>query len=480
MKEGEETKAQLRGKLEKLRRRVAKLEQAATDYKRTEKELQRSGEKYKLFFEQLSDALFLETPDGRILDINESACRLLGYEYEELTKMTVEDLVPSGQPAFLPAEIDEATREGRPMKTVNRHKNGTFVPVELSGRIFDIAGQTRLLVSLRDITKRVRMEKALKNSLKRFEDLALSSADWIWEVDKDGKYIYASGKVKQILGYEPEELIGKTPFELMPENEAERAGKAFRKIASEKKPIVDLENWNLTKAGENVYLLTNGVLVLDEKGELLSYRGVDKDITERKKAEEKLKLRFVNLAETVSRIFSLRNPYVAIHQQGTAKLARAVGEKMGLDKDRLQDLYIGSLLHDIGKAAIPEGILRKPGKLTEAEWGLIRTHPQRGYDILKDTNLPPLIAELALQHHERLDGSGYPDSLKGDKLSTEVRILAVCNVVNAMSLRHPYRLSRSKEEITEEIKNGKGTKYDSTVVDVLVEMIESGELELAG
>jgi PAS domain S-box-containing protein len=479
LKEGEETKAQLRGKLEKLRRRVAELEHAENERKRAGEALQEREEEYRLLFEQLSDALFLETLDGRILDVNESACQLLGYEYEELTKMTVEDLVPSGQPAFLPAEIDEATREGKPMKTVNRHKNGTLVPVELSGRILEIAGQTRLLVSLRDITERVRMEKALKNSLKRFEDVALSSADWIWEVDKDGKYIYVSGKVKQILGYEPEELIGKTPFELMPENEAERVGKAFRKIASEKKPIVDLENWNLTKAGEKVCLLTNGVPILDEKGELLSYRGVDKDITERVQAEEKLKLRFVNLAETVSRIFSLRNPYVATHQYGTAKLTRAVGEKMGLDENRLQSLYIGSLLHDIGKAAIPEGILRKPGELNEAERGLVRTHPQRGYDILKDADLPWPVAELALHHHERLDGSGYPNGLKGDELSMEVRILAVCNVVDAMSLRHPYRPARSKQEIIEEIKSGKGTRYDPNVVDVLVEMIENGELELA-
>ncbi len=229
MKEGEETKAQLRGKLEKLRRRVAELEQAEIERKLAEETLQEREKEYRLLFEQLSDALFLETPDGRILDVNESACRLLGYEYEELTKMTVEDLVPSGQPAFLPSEIEEATREGRPMRTVNRHKNGTFVPVELTGKMVEIAGQTRLLVSLRDITERVQMEEALKNLIKRFEDVALSSADWIWEVDKEGKYIYVSEKVKQILGYEPEELIGKTPFELMPKNEAERVGEVFSK-----------------------------------------------------------------------------------------------------------------------------------------------------------------------------------------------------------------------------------------------------------
>jgi len=114
-------------------------------------------------------------------------------------------------------------------------------------------------------------------------------ADWIWEVDKTGTYTFASGRVRQILGFDPEELIGKTPFELLPEDEARRIGEVFKRIASEKKPIVDLENWNLTKGGESVCLLTSGVPILDESHELIGYRGVDKDITERTQAEVALR-----------------------------------------------------------------------------------------------------------------------------------------------------------------------------------------------
>ncbi|RLF92898.1 hypothetical protein DRN45_06485, partial [Thermococci archaeon] len=141
----------------------------------------------------------------------------------------------------------------------------------------------------KDITEVKKAEEKLKESEKRFRDVALSSADWIWEVDKNGRYTFASGKVKQILGYDPEEIIGKTPLELMPKEEAERIGKILEKFVSEKKPIVDLENWNLTKKGEKICLLTNGIPIIDEKGGLLGYRGVDKDITERKKAEEGLR-----------------------------------------------------------------------------------------------------------------------------------------------------------------------------------------------
>ena len=140
-----------------------------------------------------------------------------------------------------------------------------------------------------EVEERKQVEVALRESEERFKDISYSMADWIWEVDRDGKYTFTSASVKEILGYDPEELIGKTPFELMPEDEKKRIGEAFKIIACEKKPIVDLENWNLTKDGKRVCLLTNGVPILNDKGGLCGYRGVDKDITEKKKARDALK-----------------------------------------------------------------------------------------------------------------------------------------------------------------------------------------------
>jgi putative two-component system response regulator len=148
-----------------------------------------------------------------------------------------------------------------------------------------------------------------------------------------------------------------------------------------------------------------------------------------------------------------------------------------LDEDRLQGLYIGGLLHDIGKISIPASILTKLGKLTEEEWALICAHPKQGYIILKDTSLPWPVADMALHHHERLDGSGYPHGISGDKLSLEVRILAVCDVVEAMSSHRPYRPAKTRKEFLEEIKSGRGTKYDASVVDVVLQIIESGEFK---
>ena len=199
------------------------------------------------------------------------------------------------------------------------------------------------------------------------------------------------------------------------------------------------------------------------------------------RTNRKLSESFVELAETTSRVLGVRDPYTQRHEQRVGELAREVGKRMGLNEDRLLGLYLGGVLHDIGKIAIPETILTKPGELKDVEWEMIRSHPEVGYDkILADTDFPWPVAEMTLHHHERLDGSGYPDGLEGDELTTEVRILGTVDVVEAMSTMRPYRSARSKEETLEEIRGGKGTKYDPEVVDILVRMIEEGEIKFGG
>ena len=196
-----------------------------------------------------------------------------------------------------------------------------------------------------------------------------------------------------------------------------------------------------------------------------------------KQAETALKSSFIQLAETVSRAMETRDPYTAGHQRRVAEMSLQVGEKLGLDEERLRGIYIAGLLHDVGKISMPVVILSYPGKLGQAEWALIRSHTRRGYEILKEAQFPWPVAEMTLRHHERLDGSGYPDKLKGRQLSQEVRILAACDVVEAMSSRRPYRLARSREEVREELYRGRGTKYDPEVVDVLLNLLNENQLD---
>lgn len=158
----------------------------------------------------------------------------------------------------------------------------------------------------RDRIARRQAEQALRFSEARFRDITFSSSDWIWETDEAGNYIYASGRVKDVLGYQPEELIGKSLFDLMAVGEAERIKRLYDKFAADKKPLVDLENWNLTKRGEEICLLTNGVPIFDDEKNLIGYRGVHKDITKRKLVEKEREDLIKKLKEALDKIKTLR------------------------------------------------------------------------------------------------------------------------------------------------------------------------------
>ena len=261
-----------------------------TERKKAEEKLQKSEEKYRFIVNNSREIILIISKAGKVIFANKSVLKTIGYSKKEvigkqfkyfLTKDSVKKTLYSVKQDFL----GNSKKIGVKVKT----KSGEIRYWEFAkdvGFIREKGKVTSILVNGSDITERKKAEEKIKESEKRFRDIVESSADWIWEVDKNGKYTFASEKIKQILGYTPKEIIGKTPFDFMPKEEAKRVGEIFRKIVLKKKPIVDLENWNLTKQGKRICLLTNGVPMLDEKGKIIGYRGVDKDITERKKAEK--------------------------------------------------------------------------------------------------------------------------------------------------------------------------------------------------
>ena len=202
------------------------------------------------------------------------------------------------------------------------------------------------------------------------------------------------------------------------------------------------------------------------------------DNSKNKAAELELESAFFNLADTMSRALGSRDPYTENHGRKVAKLCQLTGERLGLGSKQLQGLYVGGLLHDLGKIAIPETILSKPGVLTEEEYSLIRSHTKQGYSILKNTAMPWPVADIAFSHHERLDGSGYPLGINAAELSLEIRIVCVCDVVEAMSSHRPYRPRRTESQVIKELRTGRGVRFDEDVVDAVLEVISSGAFKL--
>ena len=181
--------------------------------------------------------------------------------------------------------------------------------------------------------------------------------------------------------------------------------------------------------------------------------------------------------EAFGRALEKRDPYTAGHQKRVSHLAVAIGIKLGLSDRQLEGLRLGGLVHDIGKIYVPAEILSRPGKLSNAEFEIIKTHSQVGYDIINDIEFPWPIKQMIFQHHERLDGSGYPNSLTSEDIIIEAKILAVSDVVEAIISHRPYRAALGLEKALEEIKTYRGSAYDSSVVDACVELFEKEKFE---
>ena len=188
-----------------------------------------------------------------------------------------------------------------------------------------------------------------------------------------------------------------------------------------------------------------------------------------------------NLKDTVhaiATIVEMRDPYTAGHQQRVAALAKAIAIEMKLSADDIEAIEIGGIVHDVGKIKIPAEILSKPGKINDIEYSLIKLHPQAGYDILKGIDFPWPIAQMVLQHHERLDGSGYPHGLKGDEILLGARILSVADVVEAISSHRPYRPSLGIEAALAEITQFRDVYFDPQVVDACLSLFRKKNYQL--
>jgi PAS domain S-box-containing protein len=333
-----------------------------------------------------------------------------------------------------------------------------------------------IITLTRDITER----KQAEDKIKKQTDAMESAIDGIAILDKDEEYTYMNQAHARIYGYENAgELIRKSWKTLYGADEIKRFdAEIMPKFGNE--GFWQGETLGMKKDG-NKFPQTISLTALDGGGLICVVR----DITERKQAEEELQRTLESLrksfAATIQVMVSAieaRDPYTAGHQIRSADLARAIAAQMGLPREKIEGLRMAGSIHDIGKLSIPAEILSKPSKLTNLEFSLIMEHAQMGSEMLKDVESPWPLAEIIYQHHERMDGSGYPRNLKGDEILMEARILGVADVVESMASHRPYRPSLGIEAALEEIAKNRGTLYDDAVADACVRLFREKGFQL--
>ena len=189
-------------------------------------------------------------------------------------------------------------------------------------------------------------------------------------------------------------------------------------------------------------------------------------------SNNRLHIALIDIVQIITKLGEMRDPYTSGHERRVGEIAAAISQELGFDPQYQEKMRLAGYMHDVGKTSIPTEILSKPGKLIEQEYALIQTHAQVGHDILKGVHFDPSIALIALQHHERVDGSGYPNKLKGNEILMEARILAVADVIEAMSSHRPYRAALGVDVALKEVTSHRGTYFDSVVVDAMVRLVE--------
>lgn len=309
------------------------------------------------------------------------------------------------------------------------------------------------------------MDRKLVQSEQKLLTILNSIGDAVLVTDYDGKLVYVNPAVEYLLD--------------MPESST--IGRMLR-------DIIKIEHGGLTESNQGItYLVSSSTRkipvdytaapIMDTYGELAGTVIVLRDVTERISSEIKIKESIAQLRtamggviQAMSRTVETRDPYTAGHQKRVADLARTIATKMNLDLNTIEGVRMAGVIHDLGKISVPAEILSKPGRLNPIEFSLIKIHPQIGYDILKTIDFPWPVADIVHQHHERMDGSGYPKGLKGHEILIESKIISVADVVEAMATHRPYRASLGIEVALNEIIRNKGTIYDPVIVDVCVSL----------
>jgi PAS domain S-box-containing protein/putative nucleotidyltransferase with HDIG domain len=455
-----------------------------TARKEAEKALTESELKYRTLFESANDAIFLMEEEF-FIDCNQKTLDMFHCTRDQIIGKPPYIFSPPLQPDGRDSKegaLDRirAAMAGRPQFFEWRHcwHDGTPFDAEVSLNTVTLGKETFLQAIVRDINKRKEAEEALQKSERKFRSIFENAVEGIYQTTPDGRFLSVNPAFARMIGYDsPEEVIEKITDVARQGYVTPQDRDRFKEELQARGMTEGFEIEHYRKDGSKIWVSINARAVKDEEGRVLYYEGTMEDITSRKRAKEQLKLSTEKLRKSLagtiqamSLTVETRDPYTAGHQKRVSQLARTIAQAMGLSEEKVDAVRMAGAIHDIGKMAVPAEILSKPTALTDAEARLIRVHPQSGYDILKDSELPHSIADIILQHHERLDGSGYPQGLKGAEILLEACILAVADVVEAISSHRPYRPAHGIAKALEEIESNAGILYDPDAAKVCLNL----------
>lgn len=331
-------------------------------------------------------------------------------------------------------------------------------------------------------TRQLNMSRELEEKLSVERDflqgLLDNIPDAVYFKDRNNRIIKVNKFYARGMRLKAQELIGKTDFDFFPREQAEKMFADDSYILQTGKPIIGKIERTLLPNGTWNQVITTKIPMYSRRGRIIGTMGITRDMTAYANLEKERMAMLVNVLDILGKALAMRDPYTFSHTRHVARIAEQIARRLDWDENRLLGIRLAAELHDLGKISIPSDILNRPGKLTSPEYNIIQEHVQNCYDLIKDIEFPFPLAETIYQHHERLDGSGYPRKLKGQEISLEGRILAVSDVLEAMTYHRPYRQALGLKQAHEELQRGTNSKYDAQVVAIVADLIKENAGEL--
>ncbi|MFC1508112.1 HD domain-containing phosphohydrolase [Candidatus Omnitrophota bacterium] len=417
------------------------------------------------------------SPKEMFLAFNHTLTRITGSRTDNNTRhLRFKSLFKSTRDAndFFKNLKDQGTV--RFYETLFKRKGKKDVWVAITASLVTSGKKSHIEGILEDVTKHRELEEKFTLERELFQSLLDNLPDAVYFKDNKNRLIRVNRFYADGFKLPPEKIIGKTDFDFFPKDQAQKMFDDDAYVLKTGKPIIGKIERTLLPNGTLNCVTTTKIPLNNKKGIPIGTMGITRDITNYDKVEQSRLSLVMNSLKVLDKVLEIKDPYTFGHTRRVSMIAERIAKELGWDDNRILELKITAELHDIGKILIPLEILNKPGKLSTLELSMIREHVERCHDMLKPHTFPFPLSEAIYQHHERLDGKGYPRGLSAKDIIPEARVLAVSDVLEAMTFHRPYRAALGIKKALKEIKDNAGSKYDQKIVKTALKLIEQKEL----
>lgn len=437
---------------------------------------------FRELLNETSLQVYIADVDGKLLWVNSSACDILGYSQEQLLTMHIYD-IDSQVTTTNWSDVVRKIRTDRRSVIQSEHvnKDGDVIYVEVTICLISSDNKEYICGFSQDISDSVRLEQNIFYISETYSAAINTTQMGFWTVSTEGEILETNSAYENMTGFSRNEIIGKHIWDFDADETSEVTLARSKRITEIGASIFRSRHYRKGGSSFPVEVETSFNAIGD--GVFFAFiKDISREIEQQeneRRAQRTIKNTLKKTVYALASTLEKRDPYTAGHEENVARISKMIAQELGFDDHFIEGLELGAIIHDIGKIQVPAEILNKPTRLTDIEYQLIQEHAAAGGDIVQGIEFDWPIDKMISQHHERIDGSGYPLGLKGDEIITEAKIIAVADTLDAMATHRPYRAGLGIEIALNELKKNAGKLYDADIVHACETLVLRGDIKIS-